>query len=62
MKNCKDCTERFVGCHSSCPDYAARREKSEKLRREKLEHRLQSEDVRAATAVVRRRGMKRRKG
>lgn len=30
--SCKDCTERYVGCHATCPTYNHDREKQDKLR------------------------------
>lgn len=36
MKQCKDCEERHLGCHSDCPDYAEFRaevERKNELRR-----------------------------
>ena len=31
MKTCKDCKDRFVGCHSKCEDYKKYREKIEEI-------------------------------
>lgn len=33
--SCKDCDKRFPGCHSSCPDYIAEKEKHDKEKAER---------------------------
>ena len=32
---CKDCAERFVGCHASCPRYAEFREGCDAVRKKR---------------------------
>ena len=32
-KSCKDCPDRFVGCHSTCPDYLEQTRKNEEIRK-----------------------------
>ncbi len=34
---CKGCTNRFVGCHSSCADYAEYRTRVDSARKEETE-------------------------
>ena len=34
---CKDCSDRFVGCHSVCPRYAEFREECEARRKKRAE-------------------------
>ena len=34
---CRDCTNRFVGCHSSCADYAEYRTRVDSARKEETE-------------------------
>ena len=29
---CKDCTERYLGCHSNCEKYIAKKKEAEKIR------------------------------
>lgn len=31
-KSCYGCPDRFVGCHSKCPDYLERKRKNEEVR------------------------------
>ena len=33
MKTCKDCKDRYVGCHSNCDDYKKYRERMEEANR-----------------------------
>lgn len=33
MKTCKDCKDRYVGCHSNCDDYKKYRERIEEANR-----------------------------
>ena len=37
---CKGCTNRFVGCHSSCADYAEYSTRVDSARKEKLNGRF----------------------
>ena len=32
IKSCKDCTERYIGCHSYCEKYKAERAKYDECR------------------------------
>ena len=34
IKCCKDCDNRYPGCHGSCPEYLAQRAEYDKLREE----------------------------
>ena len=36
--NCKDCTDRFVGCHSVCPIYIHYKKEIDDLRKEKMKY------------------------
>lgn len=36
--NCKDCTDRFVGCHSVCPIYINYKKEIDDLRKEKMKY------------------------
>lgn len=35
---CKGCAKRFVGCHSSCADYAEFRVKGEHIKKDKIKN------------------------
>lgn len=35
---CRDCTNRFVGCHSSCTYYAEFRAKCEHIKKDKIKN------------------------
>ena len=35
---CRDCTNRFVGCHSSCTYYAEFRAKREHIKKDKIKN------------------------
>ena len=37
LSPCKDCTDRTIGCHSSCETYKGFKEKSEAQRQERYE-------------------------
>ena len=36
--NCKDCTDRFVGCHSVCPIYIHYKKEIDDRRKEKMKY------------------------
>lgn len=36
--NCKDCTDRFVGCHSVCSIYINYKKEIDDLRKEKMKY------------------------
>lgn len=57
-KTCEGCPDRVVGCQCVCPEYTARRAERQRQNAERIEKRRQSEDLRAATAIVRQRGIK----
>lgn len=35
---CKECTERHIGCHSKCEEYAKEKERVAKITRMRREH------------------------
>lgn len=36
---CKDCSERTIGCHATCPRYAAKRELVDKEKAQRIKSR-----------------------
>ncbi|MCR4889157.1 MAG: hypothetical protein K5979_08290 [Ruminococcus sp.] len=62
MSPCKDCTDRCIGCHSTCGDYKLYRAEIEKRNAEKAEKNAEKDFIYAVKDEVFKRFRKRQKG
>ena len=47
---CKDCDQRYVGCHSSCEEYKTYKIKNNFIRKKRLDKLIEEKDVRESLA------------
>ena len=47
---CKDCDQRYVGCHSTCEEYKTYKTRNNFIRKKRLNKLLEEKDVRESLA------------